>query len=844
MRILYIGAALLCGVIGAPASAGSPEGAGKSCPGYDEASAKLQQAFQSAASLSPAQSAIESLERKADEAERSCTKEEIKPLHALLAAAQSIQNHPRLENKPESAQAYVREILPVAKELGLGEAEARQAAKAYLALKAPLNGGNLEPGMGEAPSKEVEAEMRNASARLSHGSAQVQNRLEKFGFETKQAQNPGFGAASPALSVDAVAGPQNATGFKPGPTPSRGLDASALATQAAGAAAGGSQPSLRERAAGWLKSKGSELIKSADQEGENGASGFRKIAKEGLGVASMAAGQVADKAPEWAKKGAEFGKRLASGDLDAYKEAAVGAGKFVKGAVVGIYESGKGAVADWAAFGTDHTTTYQGLKATAKSVAFLGSFVVPEQGAAAAIAKTGLADVAEAVGKGAVAQAGKSAGREAAIEASAAAAAAARKAASGEMRWTAVERADAAAVGAKKVAADIAEHTQGGAKWFEKGLVAEAKPMAGMPAAARASSEELKNQYAELAQRSLSETDPVKRSALTQQRQSFFQVLKTAELRESDEFRTIQQLRVPAGDKERLVQHLVETQIHPSFKEQVGSISRSLLEDVPRTPVEQAGIQDLASAQILEGRLLRTKAGGDPVLSSKDAIHKAYVDTLSRNNSLEHVVNETWDSAARQEGKFIKTGGGQFMPRQTRGTCPYHATCNLFNDDIQAGRLETKDVLKQAFEYKKSFAQRAAAPDGKTVLVDNGLEGSQVSELVGKMADKVGKEAVPVAPQDMVAFMRKEGKPLLVSIDTGQGGHVMNVGNPFTKQSNVGTEVVFQTFDTNNPTGTVGYINARTLAQLMKGDALAVVPKDHPLAIQKALAAAAGDAAP
>ncbi len=264
----------------------------------------------------------------------------------------------------------------------------------------------------------------------------------------------------------------------------------------------------------------------------------------------------------------------------------------------------------------------------------------------------------------------------------------------------------------------------------------------------------------------------------------------------------IKNLPVSIEQKQALVRRLVETKINPAYKgadELVGRQTDRLMRGIPEASLEEtAGLPQQAEGQIMEGRLARARPGAAE--QEEKAIYRS-----SKANSLKSLDNSLHAEVAREgeEGTdYIATRGSQATARQIGPFCAEHALCNLFDSHLQSREIDkVADIESKILELKPTFRETG------------GLSRSQIYSVAGDLAQKVGKTAVKIEPENMVSFMKETGEPVLVTVRSSEnGGHAMLVGNPFRAENG---KIIFETFDSNNPTGTVGYISAYDLGRII-----------------------------
>ncbi|MDE1976417.1 MAG: hypothetical protein KGL04_01480 [Elusimicrobia bacterium] len=264
----------------------------------------------------------------------------------------------------------------------------------------------------------------------------------------------------------------------------------------------------------------------------------------------------------------------------------------------------------------------------------------------------------------------------------------------------------------------------------------------------------------------------------------------------------IKNLPVSIEQKQALVRRLVETKINPAYEgadELVGRQADRLMREIPEASLgETAGLPQQAEAQIMEGRLAQARPGAAE--QGGKAIYRS-----SKANSLKSLDNSLHAQAAREgeEGTdYIATRGRQATARQTGPFCAEHALCNLFDSHIQNREIDkVADIESKILELRPTFRETG------------GLSRRQIYSVAGDLAQKVGKTAVKIEPENMVSFMKETGEPVLVTVRSSEnGGHAMLVGNPFRAENG---KIIFETFDSNNPTGTVGYISAYDLGRII-----------------------------
>lgn len=154
---------------------------------------------------------------------------------------------------------------------------------------------------------------------------------------------------------------------------------------------------LWDRAADGLILRGSDWVASADTVGENGFSGVGKFTSKGAGKGMLMAGGLMDALPVAVDWTLDKDRRLLSGDLTAITDISRGAYSVGKTAVVGFARDTRVAANDWADLLTlRQPTTYQALKATARTEAILLNFI--PVGFAARGGRVVVVETAEVVG--------------------------------------------------------------------------------------------------------------------------------------------------------------------------------------------------------------------------------------------------------------------------------------------------------------------------------------------------------------------------------------------------------------------------------------------------------------
>lgn len=181
---------------------------------------------------------------------------------------------------------------------------------------------------------------------------------------------------------------------------------------------------------------------------------------------------------------------------------------------------------------------------------------------------------------------------------------------------------------------------------------------------------------------------------------------------------------------------------------------------------------------------------------------------------------------ARDRGEMIVTGGRQATSRQSRGTCPYNAACNLFAEQIAESRLTSKDILREAYRLNPTFASRP----GHGVEAVNGLSQKDTIAMTRTLAARVGKQVAEVKPEDLIRFMSAKKTPVMATINSWNEernqpfDHVVVLGNPFIFHDLSGERsVAFEVYDSNLPKDVVTYIDAETLEDVMVVKGLALV---------------------
>lgn len=160
---------------------------------------------------------------------------------------------------------------------------------------------------------------------------------------------------------------------------------------------------LWDRASDGLVMRGSQWLGSAEASGENGISGLGKFGRKGVGKAFVAAGGIMEALPGTAGWAADAHFRLITGDVTVVADVSKGAYHLGKTAVVGFAADARVAAADWADLLTlKNPTTYQALKATARTEAILANFL-----------PVGLTSRGARVGAATAESVGESAGRRA-----------------------------------------------------------------------------------------------------------------------------------------------------------------------------------------------------------------------------------------------------------------------------------------------------------------------------------------------------------------------------------------------------------------------------------------------
>jgi hypothetical protein len=199
-------------------------------------------------------------------------------------------------------------------------------------------------------------------------------------------------------------------------------------------------------------------------------------------------------------------------------------------------------------------------------------------------------------------------------------------------------------------------------------------------------------------------------------------------------------------------------------------------------------------------------------------------------------MGTVWKTRAmrsRASGRWIETAGAQTMGRQTRGSCAYGALCNLFAHEIQAGIIKTKDVLRLGLQENPKFVSHSE---------DAGLNGAQIRRVVNQLVQMTRKGLVHMGPRSMAQMMALHHEPVLVSLSVGTLGtdfnklhlHSVVIGNPFMAILPGGAiTIVFETYDTNNPKGVVGYITAEHLGMLYIGGGMMVLPATEAIPVQR-----------
>lgn len=283
------------------------------------------------------------------------------------------------------------------------------------------------------------------------------------------------------------------------------------------------------------------------------------------------------------------------------------------------------------------------------------------------------------------------------------------------------------------------------------------------------------------------------------------------------QFQRILKLPLPKAEMERMLRIVALDRTNGNF-EQAHLIADLLGSRMPDVAVEKLSLGEVFEAEFLLGGLPRT--------SASEGSRTLYAETRYLMSRSYHVYQEG-GRRAREAGEFVRTGGAQILRRQMRDTCAL-VGCVLFADQVAQGKLKTKDFLGLALEQNPFFAGRSRnIPAGF-----QGLNHIQLRAVIGTLAERFGLRVTSVFLPDLVRFMEATGQPVVVGVDTGanpktgeQTGHWLAVGNPFrfADPRSGRTEIVFETYDTNNPKGTVGYIDARTLGRLKHTMGIAVV---------------------
>ena len=266
----------------------------------------------------------------------------------------------------------------------------------------------------------------------------------------------------------------------------------------------------------------------------------------------------------------------------------------------------------------------------------------------------------------------------------------------------------------------------------------------------------------------------------------------------------IKELPISMEQKQTLVRRLIETKITPTYEgadELVGRQTDRLMREVPAASAEgTAHLPQQAEAQMMEGRLAQARPGAAPQIG-------ADIYRSSKYNSLESLGNSLHSQVAREgdEGAdYIATKGSQATAKQTGPFCAEHALCNLFDSHVQNGEIDkVADIESKILETKPEFRKTG------------GLSKEQIYSVASSLAQKVGKTAEEIEPENMVSFMKETGEPVLVTVRSSEdGGHAMLVGKPFRAGDG---KIIFETFDSNNPTGAAGYISAFDLGRIITG---------------------------
>jgi hypothetical protein len=181
---------------------------------------------------------------------------------------------------------------------------------------------------------------------------------------------------------------------------------------------------------------------------------------------------------------------------------------------------------------------------------------------------------------------------------------------------------------------------------------------------------------------------------------------------------------------------------------------------------------------------------------------------------------------ARARAEMIVTGGRQATRRQSRGTCPYNAACNLFAEQIAEYRLTSKDILREAYRLNPTFASRP----GNGAAAVNGLSQEGIIAMTSSLAARVGKKVAEVEPEEIIKFMSAEKTPVMATITSWDEerhesfDHIVVLGNPFIFHDlNGDRSVAFEVYDSNLPKDVITYIDAEILENVMVEKGLALL---------------------
>jgi hypothetical protein len=129
------------------------------------------------------------------------------------------------------------------------------------------------------------------------------------------------------------------------------------------------------------------------------------------------------------------------------------------------------------------------------------------------------------------------------------------------------------------------------------------------------------------------------------------------------------------------------------------------------------------------------------------------------------------------------TAKSQLLYKQIGPTCVFGALCNFYQG---VAGVKPTDVLAAIRRENSAFS---------TAIADSGLKFFSVERILSELAMRADRTLVELdSVSDFLTHMRRTGRPVLVLIQSGVGGHALVLSEALVAK---GGQVYFKTLDTN-----------------------------------------------